>query len=314
MTKKVFIDGAEGTTGLQVYDRLKNRIDIEIVNIEDNRRKDLKTRLDLMTKVDLTIQCLPDSAALEINSLLKNEKVRLIDSSSAHRVHPDFVYGFQEMTESQKDKIFEASFVSNPGCYPTAFIAMIRPLVENKLISSDTVLTVPSVSGYSGGGKKLIKEFETDNSLNYALYGLNFTHKHLPEMKKFSKLSSMPIFLPSVGNFYQGMLVNVPLHSSQFLNKITSKELIDFYRSVYSKFPLIKVTSLKALDQKGFLFPDTLNRTDCLEILVFSDSRNEQFTISARLDNLGKGAAGAAIQNLNIMLNFDPYEGLRLTN
>ena len=313
MRKKIFIDGAEGTTGLNIFDRLKSRKDLEIITLNNKDRKEINSKIEIMKDVDLTIQCLPDQASKQIYEIIKDfENIRVIDASSAHRVHPDFVYGFQEMAENQKKNIHNAKYVSNPGCYPTGFISLIRPLVEKKLLCNSSKLIASCVSGYSGGGKSLINEFENKKQINFALYGLNFDHKHLPEMKKYSLLKSNPLFMPSVSNFYQGMLVTIPLHSSQLNKNISSADIIEFYKDFYKHYPLIKISSSQDINERGFLFPDKNIGLDQLEIFVFSNKIDDQILIVARLDNLGKGACGSAIQNLNLMLGFEDYCGLKI--
>ena len=314
MAYKIFLDGGAGTTGLQIADRLAARTDIHLLVLGDAERKQAAARFAAMAEADITILCLPDEAAIEAVQMAAElpGDIRLIDASSAHRVHPDFVYGFAEMSAGQAAKIANARKLSNPGCYPTGFIALARPLIEAGLIAPDTGLSAPSVSGYSGGGKAMIARYEAGEAPAYGTYGLSLSHKHLPEMQAHSGLRDRPVFLPSVGQFAQGMLVNIPLHQSQFARPVATEDIIAAYQRAYAGMPLISVRGANGLDEHNFLVAEALAGRDSMELFVFADKAASQFVLTARLDNLGKGAAGAAVQNMNIMLGTDMLSGLQL--
>jgi N-acetyl-gamma-glutamyl-phosphate reductase len=314
MSSKIFLDGGAGTTGLQIADRLAARNDIEILVLGAEERKQSAARKAAMAEADITISCLPDEAAIEavqIAAELKGD-IRLIDASSAHRIHADFVYGFAEMTKTQAEKIANARYVSNPGCYPTGFIALVRPLIEAGLLAPETRLTAPSVSGYSGGGKAMIARYEAGDAPAFGTYGLSLAHKHLPEMQHHSGLKDKPVFLPSVGQFAQGMLVNIPLHQAQFTQAVGTDDILKCYQSAYQDAPLVSVMDASALDAHNFLVAEKLAGRDNMELCVFANAEASQFVLTARLDNLGKGAAGAAVQNMNLMLGVDSLSGLQL--
>ncbi len=315
-THKIFIDGAAGTTGLQVADRLASRDDIDLLILDDEARKDKSARLSAMQAADITILCLPDDAAKEAVLMADStqSKVRLIDASTAHRVDPKFVYGFAEMAADQADQIARSDRISNPGCYPTGFIALVRPLVKAGLIAPSAGLVAACVSGYSGGGKSMITRYEDGQAPAFGNYGLSLQHKHLPEMKCYSGLEKAPVFLPSVGQFAQGMLVNILLHRDQFAQKITSQSITECYQKAYDNMPLISVSPENMLDDFGFLVAEALAQRDLMELMVFANSDESQFVLTARLDNLGKGASGAAVQNMNIMLGLEPLTSLNITS
>lgn len=311
MTYKIFIDGGAGTTGLQVAGRLSGRGELDIHILPDEARKDTAARKAALAKADIAILCLPDEAAKETAALAADLPVRLIDASSAHRIATDWVYGFAELTHGQQQKIAEAKMVSNPGCYPTGFLALVRPLIEAGILSKDALLHVPAVSGYSGGGKQMIANFEAGSEPPYFTYGLNLSHKHLPEMQNHAGLSSAPIFMPSVGNFAQGMLVHLPLHRSVLADDVRLEDLYAAYEAHFAEQPLIEVCSQWSSGETR-LRGDALAGLDKLQLGVFGKDDGSQFWATARLDNLGKGAAGAAVQNLNIMLGLEPTKGLSL--
>lgn len=314
MAYKIFLDGGAGTTGLQIADRLAARTDIHLLVLGDAERKQAAARSAAMAEADITMLCLPDEAAIEavrMATALPGD-IRLIDASSAHRVHSDFVYGFAEMSAGQTAKIANAHMLSNPGCYPTGFIALVRPLIEAGLIAPETGLSAPCVSGYSGGGKAMIARYEAGAAPAYGTYGLSLSHKHLPEMQAHSGLRDRPVFLPSVGQFAQGMLVNIPLHQAQFARPVGTEDIITAYQNAYADMPLISVMGANGLDEHNFLVAEALAGRDSMELFVFADKGVSQFVLTARLDNLGKGAAGAAVQNMNIMLGTDMLSGLQL--
>ena len=310
MAYSVFIDGAAGTTGLQVHDRLQTRAELSVHVLDHRQRKDADARAKAMVDADVTILCLPDEAAIQAVQIAKTSGSRVIDASSAHRVAPDFTYGFAEMTSGQQDAIRSAQFVSNPGCYPTGFLGLIVPLRQAGFLSPLVHLSAVCVSGYSGGGKTMIARYEGKGETAFATYGLHLAHKHLPEMKQHAGLDHAPVFLPSVGDFAQGMLVNIPLHQEQFAHAVRADDIRSVFVDHYSSADLVSVCTEKSLTEFGFLSADYLSGTDRLELFVFANADNSQFMLTARLDNLGKGAAGAAVQNMNLMLGLEPLVGL----
>ena len=304
MQAKIFIDGEAGTTGLQIRERLINRKDIESIRLDDAQRKDIEARRDALNRADVAILCLPDDSAREAVSLVENDSTVIIDASSAHRVAPDWVYGFPEMLPSQSEKIAQAHKISNPGCYPQGCIAVLRPLIEAGLLNTDSHLVYHAISGYSGGGRKMIEQYEIEPKSNsvFKPYGLKFDHKHLPEMTKYSGLNFPPIFQPVVGNFKQGMLTSIALHYSQFLGQTTGVEIHKIIADWYPSTGNVEIAPLVASDRIEELDPQSLNDTDKLRIHVFTNVKCGQVILFAVYDNLGKGASGAAVQNLDLIL------------
>jgi N-acetyl-gamma-glutamyl-phosphate reductase len=318
MTAKVFIDGEAGTTGLQIAQRLASRCDIELLHLDDTERKDAARRAKMLNAADVSILCLPDDAAREAVSMVENERARIIDASTAHRVAEGWTYGFPEWDEGQPDRIATAARVSNPGCYALSAVSMLHPLVKAGLLPADYPVTINAVSGYSGGGRRLIAAFE-DSEIEdhtdaaYYLYSLELEHKHVPEIQKHGSLQKRPLFVPSVGDFAQGMIVSLPLQLWSLPGSPTAKALHEALATHYGGkdgeqgvcvAPLADSASRKAHKLLSGLSLDAeeLFGTDRLTIHVFGNEEREQAVLCAVLDNLGKGAAGQAVQNLELML------------
>ncbi|WP_282609069.1 N-acetyl-gamma-glutamyl-phosphate reductase [Pelagibius sp. Alg239-R121] len=316
MGARVFIDGEAGTTGLQIRARLQERSSIELLSLDDSQRKDPVHRARLLNSADLVVLCLPDAAAREAVSLLENPDVRVIDASTAHRTDANWVFGFPELDAGQEERVSKARFVSNPGCYSTGAIALIQPLIESGLLPADSALTINGVSGYSGGGRSMIEAYEDEASPNfvtrtYHSYGLGLHHKHVPEIVVRSGLTQRPIFVPSVGRYRQGMLVQVPLQLGALPGKPSVAAVHSALTAHYAGQRFVSVAGLEeASAAQGMLDPEALNGTNDMRLYVFGDEDLEQAVLIAQLDNLGKGASGAAVQNLNIMLGLTADEGL----
>ncbi len=308
---KIFIDGQTGTTGLQIKGRLSDRTDIEIIEIDFSERKDSDAKQSIIDQSDLVILCLPDDAAKDVIKNTKNSHTRFIDASTAHRLNPNWSYGMPELTPFQREEILSARYVSNPGCYPTGFLTAVTPLITAGVLPANAAISINAISGFSGGGRQLIEKYETsDKSHPVIPYSLTLQHKHVPEMTKYSGLSTRPIFIPNVGNFYQGMLVSVPIHRSQLVNNASVTEVHKIISDRYKEERCIKVIPLNDEEQltDGFLDPEGANETNRIDLFVYG--HEEHILLIARLDNLGKGAAGAAVQNLNIMLRIKELESL----
>ncbi len=314
--KKIFIDGQEGTTGLKIQKQLLARKDLELLEIPAENRKDPSFRKKYLNEADISILCLPDDAARESISLIDNPKSRVIDASTAHRTAPHFAYGLPELSVSHREAIKNARFVANPGCHATGFLISVYPLVNERIIPKEMTVVCNSLTGYSGAGKKMIAVYETpENKANPAFtarpYALSLNHKHLPEMKAHSGLEKAPLFMPVICGFYNGMIVSTLLPKEGLIRNVSVTEVHKLLDEWYKDQPFIKVVPFDAssyLDDKNYMSPVALNGTNQLELFVFGNE--SQIMIAARFDNLGKGASGAAIQNLNLMCDFKETEGL----
>jgi N-acetyl-gamma-glutamyl-phosphate reductase len=315
MAPKVFIDGEAGTTGLEIRERLGGRRDLQLVSIDPARRKDVEARRELLNGADAVILCLPDDAAREAVDLVESNSVKVIDASTAHRIAPGWDYGFPEMAAGQRAALAASHRISNPGCWPTGFIALTRPLVEAALIPIDWPLTVHGVSGYSGGGKAMIAEFQDSGADHhtdapYRLYGMTLQHKHIPEMQAYAGLKHRPLFTPAVGRYLKGMLVEVPLPLDAMPGAPTLSMVRDCLAAAYADEPFVAVANAVETASVATLDPEGLNGSNRMRLFVFGDAAAGQARLVALLDNLGKGASGAAVQNLNIALGLEETAGL----
>lgn len=307
----VFIDGKEGTTGLQIFDRLKVHNRVNVMTLPEEKRKDIKERTKYLNDADLCFLCLPDDAAKEAVSLITNPNVKVIDASTAHRTNPDWVYGLPEISDVRREEISKSRRVANPGCHATGVISIVAPLVKSGILSPDYPFTVHSITGYSGAGKKTIAVYESDNR-DKALdsprqYALGLNHKHLPEIVRECGLNNNPVFNPIISDFYSGMCVSVPVFTRLMSKKYTVNALIEFYTEYYAKQNFIKVAKISEVPQ--FLAANELSGTNDLKIYI--NGNDEQILIAAVFDNLGKGASGVAVQNMNIMFGFDETLSLK---
>lgn len=314
MKPKIYIDGQAGTTGLKIRERFAGRDDIEILMIDEAKRKDPEERKKMINSSDFTFLCLPDAASIEAVSMIENPNVRIIDASTAHRTNPEWAYGFPELSESHRKKIVDSKRVAVPGCYASGFISLVYPMVSSGVMPADYPVTSFAVSGYSGGGNKMIAQYESDekpetfNSPRF--YGLAQTHKHLPEMQKITGLAEKPIFTPIVDDYYSGMVVCVPFRTRLANKKVTVSDVYEMFAKHYDGQNFVKVMPWKDIEEqkKVLLSSNDLSGTNKMEIHIFGD--DERIMLCSRLDNLGKGASGAAVQCLNIMMGIDETTGL----
>lgn len=315
---RVFIDGHAGTTGLRIHRYLQGRDDLEILEIAEADRKNDNVKYDLIAEADVVILCLPDDAARQTVKLAANTRARMLDASTAHRVAPNWVYGMPELCETQRERIRQAKFVSNPGCYPTGFLLGIAPLTRAGRLATSAPLTISAVSGYTGGGRQMVETYEArakshPDALWYARpYALSLKHKHVPEMQHYAGLEHAPMFLPYVAHYPQGMIVSVPLQQTWFDRKTRRQDIYDLLAETYADEPCVVVhrPDDDTMLEDGKLEPQANNGTNRVDLFVFGN--DEQILVTARLDNLGKGAGGAAVQNLNLMLGRDELLGLDL--
>lgn len=312
MTQTVFIDGAAGTTGLEIADRLAGRDEFALITLDDEKRKDLEHRRQALNDADFVILCLPDDAAKEAVALTTSAKTRIIDASTAHRTDQNWAYGFPEYRKGQRERIAAARLVSNPGCYPTGFLGLVAPLVAEGLIPEDWPYSVNAVSGYSGGGKALIERFEGRDGadIGFRTYGLDLSHKHVPEMQTHAGLGLAPIFSPAVVRAFRGMMVEVPLPISVMPGSDSPEEMRSCLKAHYRGSQVVTVH--EQLAPSELLILNTQEPSDRLDLYVLGSPDNTQVRLLAMLDNLGKGASGAAVQNLNIMAGLEETRGLRL--
>ena len=314
MSVKIYIDGQEGTTGLKISERFKNRNDVEILRISEEKRKDSAERAKFINMSDYTFLCLPDSASREAVSFVDNDHVRIIDASTAHRTNPAWAYGFPELSQAHRDKIKNSNRVAVPGCYASGFASIVYPLVKNGIIPDDFPVFAYATSGYSGAGKKAIAVYESDEKPEEynspRQYALSQEHKHLPEMQAVSGLKYKPMFNPIICDYYSGMVVSVPIQSRQLDKNITAEKIHEMYMKHYENAQLVEVMPFMTKEEQKtfFLASNTLSGLNKMQVFVFGN--DEQILLCSRLDNLGKGASGAAVQCLNIMMGIDETTGL----
>lgn len=316
MKPKIFVDGQEGTTGLQIHEYLAKRSDLEILKIDYDKRRDIHERKRLLNEADIVFLCLPDAAAMESVSLIENDKTRVIDASTAHRTAEGWDYGFPELSNEHRKAIKFSKRVANPGCHATGFIAAVYPLIKEGILPKDYPLTSTSLTGYSGAGKNAIEKYEDsqyteENTKCPRHYALGLTHKHLPEMQKVTGITYPPAFVPVISNFYKGMAVSIPLHTRLLPEKYSAKEIHSFLAEYYKNEKFVRVMPFNENTnlENGCLDTEGCNNTNRLDIFVYG--HEYQIIILSRLDNLGKGASGAAIQNMNLMLDLDESTGLK---
>ncbi|PZU13623.1 MAG: N-acetyl-gamma-glutamyl-phosphate reductase [Sphingobium sp.] len=314
MTTKVFIDGGHGTTGIEIAERLAGRPELSIITVPQERRRDAGARAEALNGANIVILCLPDDAAREAVALIDNGTTRVIDASTAHRVSEGWTYGFPELEPGHRERLAQSRLVANPGCWPTGFLALVRPLVMAGLLPEDLPVTVSGASGYSGGGKAMIADYEAVDADASAFrpYGLTLAHKHLPEMQRHSGLAHAPIFAPAVANTYRGMIVEVPLHLHALPGAPSVEQVHDALAAAYAGSPIVAVAPMEDSAAMTGVAIEHVGATDRLELFVFGNAQSGQVRLVAALDNLGKGAAGAAVQNLNILAGLPETAGLRL--
>jgi len=315
MVADIFIDGEAGTTGLQIRERIKDRDDIRLLSLDERSRKDETARKEMLNNVDVAVLCLPDAAAREAVRLIENPDVKVIDASSAHRTTPGWVYGMPEYETDQREIIIDAKRVTNPGCYAISAVSMIHPLVKSGIIHNNAGLTINAVSGYSGGGRQLIERYEDPDNADYVdapfrVYALSLDHKHVPEIKQHGGLNHAPLMVPSVGRFRQGMIVQLPLPLWSMPGNFSAKNVAEALSDHYRGEPFVTVKGIDETSGMSHLDPETLNGSNELRLHVFSNDSGDQAVVMALLDNLGKGASGQALQNLNLMIGADEKTGL----